>query len=173
MRPGLRRPNALGPAGTHRLTELPSGESCGTVDRLGDVATARLGVDDRIGEQPPGQLVVARRQGDVELERRTAVHLGGSAGARAGAAAETLVVDIEEAVLGQPVEVVGGDAALDARSVGGLVPPDPVTRQHDVVVERASAGLTQNAEGSDLVDRGRLLRSHDCQRTSMCKIRLR
>ncbi len=117
-----------------------------------------MSVHNGIGKEASGQLVITGRQGDVELGIGTAVHLGGPAGAGARPAGEPLVVHVEEAFLGQPVEVVGGDAPLDACSVGGCVPPDPVTCGHDVVVERPPAGLPQNAEGGDLVDRGRLLR---------------
>jgi hypothetical protein len=58
-----------------------------------------------------GELVVAGREADGELRRGPPVDLGRASCARAAAVVETLVVDFEEALGGEWVEMVGGDAA--------------------------------------------------------------
>ena len=58
------------------------------------------------------ELVVAGREAHRDLGRRPPVDLGRTSRARAPAFVEPPVVDLEQALVGEPIEVVGGDAPL-------------------------------------------------------------
>lgn len=61
----------------------------------------------------------------------------------------------KEPLGGQPLEMVGGSAALNAHSVGCLVAGARVVVRNDVVLEGATVGFIE-ADRSELVGRRRL-----------------
>ncbi len=114
---------------------------------VGPVAARPVG---GLGEQAPGEGVVAPRQRHVDLAAGPPVELGRPPRARALTTRQPLVVDVEQPVGREPVEVMGGGAALDPDGLGRPVTTDPIGAGDDEVVERASGGF---AEGTDRGDR--------------------
>src|SRR5205085_7479261 len=105
----------------------------------------------RRDEQSAGEQVVARRDADRELARGARIELGWSPAALAASFAESLVRDAEELVLGQFVQVVGGQGTADVGGCGGLVAPDGSVLARDVLVETATDGIVEVRQGRQVV----------------------
>ncbi len=114
--------------------------------------TGRSRVGDGVGEQPSRELVVPRGEGDADFARRAAVHLRRPARAGACPSAEPSEVDLQQSVLREAVQVVGGDGALQVRGGGSLVPTDPVAGADHIVVQGAPVGLAQGADRAQRVE---------------------
>ena len=80
-----------------------------------------------------------------------AVELRRPAGAGPGAAGGALEADLDDAGVGQLVEVEGGDGAGDAERVGGLVPGRPAVALGQQPVEVAPQGLVERGDAGDAV----------------------
>src|SRR5207244_3850142 len=87
-------------------------------------------------EQSAGEQVVARRDADRDLARWARIELGWAPAALAASFAESLVRDAEELVLGQFVQVVGGQSTADVGGRCGLVAPDWSVLAGDGLVRR-------------------------------------
>jgi hypothetical protein len=106
-----------------------------------DGNTFALRVGDGSGQELPGQLIPAFRQGDGKLSRRATVELGGPAGPGAPAAGGTPELDLEQAVVDELVEVKLGDVAGYSGTLGSLVATDWAGLGDDEAVEGAPQGL--------------------------------
>jgi hypothetical protein len=67
------------------------------------------------------------------------------------AGAAPLVAGLEEAVVEEFVEVVGGQGAADADGPGGVVAADGLAARGHVAVEGAAEGVTQAGEAGELL----------------------
>src|SRR5215216_6406003 len=101
--------------------------------------------------------VVAGGQAELELAVGADVVLGRAAGARPAAAAAPVVAGLEQAVVDELVEVVGGQGPADAGGVGGVVAADGDAAVGHVPVEGAADGVTQAGQAGELlIDVGRV-----------------
>jgi hypothetical protein len=123
-KPGLsvfRRRLVSGPGQGLSKSCLPDADS----DPVSD-GSERLVVDvpfgHRLEQDAGGKLVSPGRECHVVCVLRTPVELGGSPRSRAGAAGEAAVFDVEQSVIGETVEVVGGHLTGHLDRVGGGVP---------------------------------------------------
>ena len=116
--------------------EPPALGACGVVECRLDVGPVAARSVGGLGEQASGEDVVAPRQRHIDLAARPPVELGRPPRARALTTRQPLVVDVEQPVGGEPVEVMGGGAALDPDGLGRPVTADPVGAGDDEVVQR-------------------------------------
>ena len=77
--------------------------------------------------------------------------LGRAAGAGPAAAAAAVVAGLEEAVVDELVEVVGGQGPADPGGVGGLVAADRDAAVGHVPVEGAADWVTQAGQAGELL----------------------
>jgi len=112
--------------------------------------TARVALGRR-DEQSAGEQVVAWRDADRELARGARIELGWAPAALAASFAESLVRDAEELVLGQSVQVVGGQSTADLGGRRGLAAPDWSVLAGDVLVETATDGIVEVTQGRQVV----------------------
>ena len=102
----------------------------------------------RVSEQPARRARSRAAEGSrASSDWRPPVHLGGSTRAGAAAVVEPAVVDLQQTVVGEPIEVVGGDAALQPERFGGLLAAHPVAPLDDIVVERSPIRFAQCTDG--------------------------
>jgi len=106
---------------------------------------------DGAGEQLGQGGVVAGGQAELELTLGADVVLGRAAGARPLAAAAPVVAGLEQAVVDELVEVVGGQGAADAGGLGGLVAADGDAAVGHVAVEGAADGVAQAGQAGELL----------------------
>jgi hypothetical protein len=76
--------------------------------------------------------------------------LGRTAGAGPQAAAASLAAGLQQAVVDQLVEVVGGQRPADADRLGGLVAADGDATLGHVTVQGATQGIAQPGEAGEL-----------------------
>ena len=103
------------------------------------------------GEQLGQGGVVAGGQAELDLAVGADVVLGRAAGARPPAAAAPLVAGLEQAVVDELVEVVGGQGAADAGGVGGGVAAHGDAAVGHVAVEGAADGVAQPGQAGELL----------------------
>src|SRR5215218_10559293 len=105
---------------------------------------------DGAGEELGQGGVVAGGQAELELAVGADVVLGRAAGARPLAAAAPLVAGLEQAVVDELVEVIGGEWTADAGGVGGVVAADGDAAVGHVAVEGAADGIAQAGQVAEL-----------------------
>ena len=118
---------------------------------VGESGALRGGIIDGGGQQLSREVVSTFRQDHRQLSAGSCVQLGGTPGAGASALGEPLEADVEQAFLGELVEVELRSMTSDAEGVRGLVSTDwrglgahvQVEVAPDRVGERRNAGHTR------------------------------
>src|ERR687897_1513758 len=103
------------------------------------------------GEQLGQGGVVAGGEAEFDLAGGADVVLGRAASARPLATAAPLVPGLQQAVVDQLVEVVGGQGTADADRQGGVVAADGDAALGHVAVEGTAQGVTQASEAGELL----------------------
>ena len=106
---------------------------------------------DGVGEELGQGGVVAGGQAELELAVGADIVLGRAAGAGSAAAAAPVVAGLQQAVVDELVEVVGGQGPADAGGVGGLVAADGDAAFGHVPVEGAADGVAQAGQVGELL----------------------
>ena len=132
------------------LAEAAPGAARDRPEGVIDWRAVALCVGDGLGQKSPGQLVVALRQADGQLARRTRVQLGGSAGTGTAAPRRPRVFDSEQAVVEQFVEVELGDVSGNADALRGLIAVDRTGLGDNVSVQGPTCRIAECADPCDL-----------------------
>lgn len=126
--------------------------------RVRDVVDGRRDVDTfgfrpvgRIGQHPGDELVVTRWQGNLEVSAGSTVELGGATRAWSSTAGQPLVVDLQEAICGEAIEMVGDRAPLETDGFGSLIAADPLAGLDDDVVDRPAGGFCQRGDRTQAI----------------------
>ena len=106
------------------------------------------------GEQVRGVRVAALRDGDAELAVGAPVDAGGTPGTRADASGQPAVGSLQQAGIGELVEVERGEGARQAGRRGRLLAADRLVLLGHPVVEPAARGLVQQAKRGEVVSSG-------------------
>jgi hypothetical protein len=122
----------------------------------GGAAEGVLGGTGAVGFDGAGQElgeggVVAGGQAELDLAVGAEVVLGRAAGARSLAAAAALVAGLEQAVVDELVEVVGGQGAADAHGLGSVVAADGDAALGHVAVEGTADRVAQAGQAGELL----------------------
>src|SRR3546814_8593329 len=102
----------------------------GLVERIADRHPIEARPVRRLGEEAAGEVVVARGDRHAELLGGAPVELGRPSGPGALPAREAAELDLEEAVAGQPVSVVGDGGSLEPERGGDGLSAHPRSEEH-------------------------------------------
>ena len=151
----LQRSEQVVGVGTDRLTG-PVGHvwqhflyGCPAVDRVGYSP----------GEQPADQVVTPLGHRYRGLALGPPVQLRRATGAGTVAAGRAAVLHSEQAVLGEPIEVKGGDPPAHAKGIRRRVAAERRRRPGDQVEHGSAGGIVEDRQRGDTV--GQRTRSHD------------
>jgi hypothetical protein len=78
------------------------------------------------------------------------VELGWTPGAGASSTAASEELDVDETLLGQPVQVISRGLTRNPERVGRLVSPDGLARPRDEDVEAATGRVAQRSDGVEI-----------------------
>jgi hypothetical protein len=116
----------VGELGVDRFADRAPRLACGTGERVVDAPSGRACVFDGVGEQRAGELVASVRDGHGDLTLGAAILLRRAPRTRTVATRRTLEADVDQAGLGEFVEMECGDGTAGADRFGGLVATDPI-----------------------------------------------
>jgi hypothetical protein len=109
---------------------------------------------ETLGEDLRGEAIASGGQGQLDCSAlRPAVELCRTSCTGPASAAAPAVFDLEEAGGHKAVQVERGQRSPDSNSGGGCVAIDGIVSTDDMVVERATHGLTEDTRSRDRVER--------------------
>ena len=106
------------------------------------------------GEQVRDILVAALRDGDAEFAVGAPIDAGGTPGPRPDASGQPAVGSLQQAGIGELVEMERGEGARQAGCRGRLLAADRLVLRGHPVVEPATRGLVQQAKRGEVVSSG-------------------
>jgi len=121
---------------------------CAPVKNLSWRSTGLFGLGDGSGQEPSGQVVVARGQRDRDLVGGALVELCGATRARTAAPAATGERDCEQALFGEAVEMERRALSCDLERVSHVVTTERDGMGTHVVVDAPSGRLIQTGHRS-------------------------
>ena len=109
---------------------------------IGELADASDGFDQQLADESR----IARRDRQLERCLRSAVQLGWTPSSRAGAAGETPVLDLQQAVFGQPIEMMSDQTGAQFQLLGSLLAGHPAATPDDEEVQVTACGVAEGEQ---------------------------